>query len=210
MGAAVINCWQPAVITDVCSDSLGLSLWAGEMKQLIVFSPPVCHQSQRNHLIWSRNSAPSKWILASAYTSEHFLLTVRGEMVTHLTLLSLFQRSYFPLLSWNKMKLDNNNEFLFTFCCCIWWHFDSICVSLWVTHIKEQIFSFHLSESRITVQRLISNYWHLLSEQLESEKMRKIVVSLYALATCASFCTSTLAGWKIIPSQKTLWITQCG
>lgn len=116
MGAAVINCWQPAVITDVCSDSLGLSLWAGEMKQLIVFRPPVCHQSQRNHLIWSQNSAPSKWILASAHTSEHFLLTVSGEMVTHLTLLSLFQRSYFPLLSWNKMKLDNNNEFLFTFC----------------------------------------------------------------------------------------------
>lgn len=33
-----------------------------------------------------------------------------------------------------------------------WWHLDSICVSLWVTHVKERIFSFHLAESLITVQ----------------------------------------------------------
>lgn len=35
---------------------------------------------------------------------------------------------------------------------CAWWHLESICVSLWVHRVKEQIFSFHLAESLITVQ----------------------------------------------------------
>lgn len=30
--------------------------------------------------------------------------------------------------------------------------FDSICASLWVTHVKKQIFPFHLTESLIRVQ----------------------------------------------------------
>lgn len=41
-GTSVINCWQPAVITDLCSDSFGHRVQAGAIKQ-IVFNLPVRH-----------------------------------------------------------------------------------------------------------------------------------------------------------------------
>lgn len=59
-GTPVINCWQPAVITDLCSDSFRHHIWGAEIKQQIVFNLPLRHIRWRDCRIWSSQKSAQR------------------------------------------------------------------------------------------------------------------------------------------------------